>query len=207
MDSDDLGLDSRMKTLLIYALNPEAGAIKQHFQQLSVKYSIRGMELLNAGENFDLLRTGIGLERAEVAVNNVPEPHIYDQVIHFGVSGSLDDELPVRSFIRGQRFTALNKGIIELSSSSFQDIEAITFFSSMNVVSDEASRRVASAGGARAVDMESYAIAEFCQENDLPLIALRIISDRAGASTPEEFRENFKTASHELQTFIIQHVL
>lgn len=196
-----------MRTLLIYALNPEASSLKSHFPDLAVQLSVPGMELLRANQYFDLLRTGIGLDRAEAAVNKITDPIIYDRVIHFGVSGSLDKNIPVHSFIRGERFTALNKPTIENRSSEFLNIEAITFFSSRRVVTDEASRIEASAGGAQAVDMESYAIAEYCHNNDLPLEALRIISDRAGASTPDEFRKNFKSASQKLQTYIINHIL
>jgi len=201
------GLDSSMKTLLIYALNPEAGLLKQQFPNISVKVAHQGMELLTTNDNFDLLRTGIGLQRAQAAMRHITRPQIYDQIIHFGVSGSLADSLPVRSIIKGHRFTAKDHDPIELNSALSPAVDSVTFYSSVDVVSDELSRKTASAGGAMAVDMESYAIAEFCKKNKLALLALRIISDRAGSSTPEEFRKNFKSASHELQKYIIEHIL
>lgn len=201
-------LDSyNMKTLLIYALNPEAGLIKQHFPETSIKFSQPGMELLTSNKNFDLLRTGIGLERAEAAVNAIPRPNEYDRVIQFGVSGSLDDGLKVRSLIRAKRFTT-SKGVpIELEPIGQSQVHTGTFYSALDVVADETSRIEAASQGAMAVDMESYAIAKFCKQFGLPLLAIRIISDRAGASTPEEFRKHFKSASQELQRYLIDQVL
>jgi nucleoside phosphorylase len=196
-----------MKTLLIYALNPEAGIIKQYFPEASIKFTQPGMELLTSNKNFDLLRTGIGLERAEAAVNTIPTPNEYDRVIQFGVSGSLDDGLKVRSLIRANRFTTSKGDPIELEPTVQSQIHTGTFHSAIDVVADEASRIEAASQGAMAVDMESYAIAKFCKQFELPLLALRIISDRAGSSTPEEFRKNFKIASQELQRYLIDHVL
>jgi len=196
-----------MRTLLVYALNPEVGIIKQTFSNISVTLSEPGMELLTTDKQYDLLRTGIGLDRAFSAVERIPYPRNYDQVIHFGVSGSLTDDLPVRTIVQAQQFSALNRPTIKLSSPRLPKIRSVTFFSSTTVVTDEATRQTASSGGAQAVDMESYAIADFCIKHNLPLIALRIISDRAGSSTPEEFRSNFKAASRELQKYIIRQML
>ncbi|MCF7824455.1 MAG: hypothetical protein K9N35_09835 [Candidatus Marinimicrobia bacterium] len=195
-----------MKTLLVYALNPEAGLIKDRFSKLDIKLSQPGMELLEADGKYDLLRTGIGLERTRAVTRSLPDPRNYEQVIHFGVSGSLSDELPVRTLIKGRCFMAKGEDPIEIESPLFSNVSSITFYSSQEVVSDEGSREEASSSGAKAVDMESYAIAEFCRDHDLPLLSLRIISDRAGASTPDEFRKNFKSASRELQKHIINYL-
>lgn len=204
------GLDFNMKTLLIYALNPEAGILKQHFPKASKTISQQGVELLALNENYDLLRTGIGMERTKDALKHILDPQFYNLLIHFGVSGSLTEKIAVRSLICGNRFTAEDQANIELDipkQISLPNANRVTFYSSIQVVADEASRDRAASHGAHAVDMESYPVAEFCNTHHLPLLALRIISDRAGQSTPTEFRKNFKQASEELQNYILNNIL
>ena len=204
------GLDFNMKTLLIYALNPEAGILKQHFPQATQKISQHGVELLNLSERYDLLRTGIGMERTKAALNHISDPESYNMVIHFGVSGSLNEGLTVRSLICGHQFSAEGHTFVEADIPNLiplSDVNRVTFYSSKRVVTDEASRDQAASGGAQAVDMESYPVAAFCHRHHLSLLALRIISDRAGQSTPAEFRQNFKQASEELQLYILDNIL
>ncbi len=203
------GLNFNMKTLLIYALNPEAGILKQHFPKASQQLSQQSLELLALDASYDLLRTGIGMDRTRAALNHISDPKLYDQVIHFGVSGSLTEKLAVRSLICGHRFSASDLPLIELAipEKPLSGVKIVTFYSSIKVVSDEASRDQAAFEGAQAVDMESYIVAEFCNKYNIPLLALRIISDRAGQSTPAEFRQNFKQASKVLQHYLLNSIL
>ena len=199
-----------MKTLLIHALNPEAHLIKRQFPEAEHLLSIPGMDLIQLDEYFDILRTGIGLTRAASALSQIPDPDIYSSFIQFGVSGSLSQDLPVKTLICAHSFSAQDQVDIIADSSGHSDLPGLVpvkFFSSVEVVSDEASREMASARGAQAVDMESYAAAQFCAQHGLPLKTLRIISDRAGDSTPAEFKKNFKRASHILQHYLIEHIL
>jgi nucleoside phosphorylase len=199
-----------MKTLLIHALNQEAKLIKEQFQRSRRSISVQGVNVQELNEHYDLLRTGIGLQRTEDSLNNLPHPKSYDQFFQFGVSGSLSDDLPVHSIISAHSFTALEKNPIHVNEGDYLEslnTRTISFFSSRDVIDDEKSRLLAKSHGAQAVDMESYAVAEFCSRNLVPFKTLRIISDRAGASTPDEFKRNFMTASGILQKFIIEHVL
>ncbi len=199
-----------MKTLLIHALNPEAGLVKQHFPKAFKKISEPGMELLELNSRFDILRTGIGLRRTEAALEHISDSGYYGRAIQFGVSGSLTDELPVRSLIKANQFSALDHPTIKLERVNHLTLpvfKTVNFYSSLEVVIDEASRAVAIAHDAQAVDMESYAVAQFCQAHKLPFLALRIISDRAGESTPEQFRQHFKVASKQLQNILLDHIL
>jgi len=199
-----------MKILLLHALNPEARLIKRQYPQKNLLINEAGVELLELDRGFDLLRTGIGLSRTEAALQHIPEPSAYSAFLQFGVSGSLSEALPAHTMICAQSFTALNEEEItrsEMDISGLPDLTVVRFFSSMEVVRDETSRQVAISHGAQAVDMESYAVARFCAQHSIPLRTVRIISDRAGASTPEEFKKNFGTATRILQQHIIQHVL
>jgi len=199
-----------MKTLLVHALNPEAKLIKQKFDGISRSTAAPGVDLYELNDNYDIIRTGIGLPNTEAVLEQLPEPMIYDSFFQFGVSGSLSDDVPVHSKVSAHTFSALNKNPITVDPNQILDLFDITpvgFYSSIEVVSDEDTRQVAISHGAQAVDMESYAVAEYCARHDVPLKTLRIISDRAGESTPDEFRQNFKKAAELLQRFIIKNIL
>ncbi|MCF7807719.1 MAG: hypothetical protein K9M49_00615 [Candidatus Marinimicrobia bacterium] len=199
-----------MKTLLIHALNPEAALIRARYPAISERVSHPGMALHELSPHYDILRTGIGLERTAASLKHVPSPDSYQLFLQFGVSGSLAEELPVHSKICAHTFTALDREPLKSEKPQHCDlphVQVVRYFSSMDVVSDEASRQIAISHGAQAVDMESYEVAYFCAARNIPFTSLRIISDRAGASTPEEFRNNFKRASELLQNYLIEQIL
>lgn len=199
-----------MKTLLIHALNPEAKTIKAYFPDIRELVSFPGMELYALNSEYDIIRTGIGLERTEAAMQLIPETGAYDLFLQFGVSGSLTDDLPALTKICAHTFTALEEEPLTRQSPPHCDLpglRSVAYYSSRVVVADESTRQVAISHEAQAVDMESYAVARFCNDLNIPFTSLRIISDRAGESTPEEFRKNFKHASGILQRYILDHIL
>lgn len=199
-----------MKILLVHALKAEARLIRGHFPSQGRSQPDQELDIHELDERHDIICTGMGLDQTETTLARIPDPTRYASIFQFGVSGSLSDDLPIHTFIRGKTFSALNQDSIEASSSSdlnLPDLKHVNFYSARDAVTDETAREVAISQGGEAVDMESYAAAKFCNLHDIPFWTLRIISDRAGSSTAEDFKTNFKTASHLLQQYIIKHVL
>lgn len=210
MYSNSTKLDLGMQILLAHALRTEAGQIKQFYPQATRLFTEHGQELLQLKDGVKLLRTGMGLEKTEAALTKHVDPDNLDLIIHFGVSGSLKEELPIQALIQGVEFKCEDQQTIRLQIpeiSSDLMLPKLDFYSSRKVVSDEVARVATQRTGASAVDMESYAVASFCQSWNIPLLALRCISDRAGASTPDDFKQNFDEASKRLQLFILKQVL
>ena len=210
MDFGYSSLDFDVKTLLIHALRSEAGILKQHFPLAAKKLVKDDLDILCLDPSYDLVRTGVGLERTKGVLELIPNVNIYDLAIHFGVSGSLNDQLPIHSLIRSHRFKAIDQLMITLDPHKHckhPGLMETIFFSSQQAVTDEATRERLIATGADAVDMESYSVAEFCQTHKLPLLALRCISDRAGDSTAEEFRRNYVYAANKLQDYLLKNLL
>ena len=198
-----------MKILLVHALSAEAKLIRNHFSPNRKLLSLKGTELFELNQQVDIVCAGLGLSRTEASLSRIPDPSIYSIFLQFGVSGSLSDDLPVNTLISAKSFSALNKEPIQASEAQNDYISkqrAVAFFSAQDAVMDEGGREVAISHG-QAVDMESYAVAQFCADREIPLHTLRIISDRAGASTEEEFKANFKSASRILQENILEFIL
>ncbi len=210
MDSNNWKLDFDMRILLAHALKTEAGFIRQHFPLARTIIRENGQELTQLDTNLQLLRTGMGLDLSRIAMQVHVDPEKFDLVIHFGVSGSLSKHLPILQIIQGTRFSCHDEPDLTLNHPKILaalNIPSVSFYSSRTAITDKTGRESAKSTGAQAVDMESYAIAQFCDTRDLPLLTIRCISDRAGASTPEDFKKNYSQASRTLQNFIMENVL
>ena len=134
----------------------------------------------------------------------------YKWIIHFGVSGSLSDHLPLLQIIQGTKFSCAARPDLSISPPEIlggTSIQQVSFYSSTKAITDESMRESARSSGAEAVDMESYAIAQFCKKHSIPLLAIRCISDRAGVSAPEDFKKHYSRASQALQEFLLKKIL
>ena len=199
-----------MRTLLIHALRSEAAIIRQYYPQATAPACDLGIELRTLDPNLDLLRTGLGLTKTTNALSQLPDPGEYGQIIHFGVSGSLAEQLPVYSLIQGRTFLSPDKLDILPACTVLnlgEQLQSAVFVSVAGPIQDEHEREQLMALGAQAVDMESYAVAEFFQPFGTPLLALRCISDRAGASTAHDFKTHYTQAAARLQHFLLQQIL
>lgn len=197
-----------MRILLAHALRSEAGLIKQFYPRAKRIPGLEPVELIRLSDRFDILRTGIGLANTDNALRQIPNPKSYTSIIHFGVSGSLSEALGIGQIIQGQQFLSAGSASLELplaSEDKPSSLKQVTFLSSHDPITDEDSRQAAVSLGAAAVDMESYSVAAFCLNLELPLLAIRCISDRAGDSTPEDFKQHYQEAANKLQKYLLQH--
>ncbi|NQV30365.1 MAG: hypothetical protein HQ508_05720 [Candidatus Marinimicrobia bacterium] len=199
-----------MKSLLIHALRSEAGLIKQDYPLGSFRQTPSDLVIKSLNHEFDILQTGMGLDRCHAALQKIVNPGKYSRVIHFGVSGSLRSDLHIKQMIQGCQFIATSKPTLVLPHANrieCEEVPAVSFFSSDKAITSDSSRIQAIALGGQAVDMESYAVANFCLENNLDLLALRCISDRAGDSTGDDFKKHYNEAASTVQNFLMKHIL
>lgn len=167
-------------------------------------------ELITLSEQYDIMKTGIGMDKTHAALNQLSEPGSYGLIIHFGVSGSLTEELAVKSLIYSHTYCTLNKKLIDLPRyirKTLPGLQEVCFYTSDKAITDHNSRLRAAASGAKAVDMESYAVAQFCQQQQIPLLSLRCISDQAGDSAEIDFKQHYETAARSLQSYLLKHFL
>ncbi|NQV41517.1 MAG: hypothetical protein HQ506_04100 [Candidatus Marinimicrobia bacterium] len=199
-----------MQILLTHALRSEAGSIRQHYPLAKPIRQGNGQELIQLDKTMHILRTGVGLESSEAALNAYINPKKFDLIVHFGVSGSLSDNLPLLQIIKGTKFSCAGKPDLKIASPEIlgsTSLPEATFYSSAKAITDEIMRESAISSGAQAVDMESYSVAVFCENHSVPLLAIRCISDRAGHSTPEDFKKYYTRASQTLQNFLLKKIL
>ena len=116
--------------------------------------------------------TGVGRAAAEKTVRALLAAHRPQKLIAAGFAGALDPRLRVGDIIEAGLVT--------------RDVAAET---------PEAKAQLASETGARAVDMETSAIAAVCAENGVPLQIVRAISDTAHAPLPLPFAVSYDLAA------------
>ena len=132
-----------------------------------------------------------------------------------GVSGSLTDDLEIGAFIQPNRY--LGPESEELNPSSWesrwlselhqqQHVVRAPLQSCIDPVATPEDREQAARGGALAVDMESFEVARFCIQRDIPLLTLRIISDMAGDGAFQEFKRHFPRVAAHLQDLLIPYL-
>jgi len=184
--------------------------LRQYFSQARLIQRFAGAELLALTPDLGLLRTGVGLDNCQQALQLLNVVATYDRCIQFGVSGSLSETLPIHSLVVAKSFSAeaqpviTTRTILELA---IPDTVAVQFYSSTSAITNATARDTARIAGGQAVDMESYAIARYCQQQVRPLLALRCISDQAGPSTPVDFRRHYQQAATLVQRALIDQVL
>lgn len=199
-----------MRILLIHALKSESDIIRKAYGTPESRQLSPGISLASLHSRVDILRTGVGMKQIETALKLLPDSNKYGQFIHFGVSGALSDRAGVGDIVMASRYLAADQPALILPTGEISlqgKIPVLDFFSTDSGVLDEASRSAAHVWGGEAVDMESYAVAQYCVAKTIPLLALRVISDRAGDTARDDFKHHYRAAAEKLQNFLLAKVL
>lgn len=162
----------------------------------------------------EILRTvlcGNGKVNAAVATTLLIEEGV-DIIVNFGLSGGIsgvkrgdvvigskflehDFDLTTLGYSIGEKplqkyVFESDKGLQDLFKATYSNLKCGTLVTGDSFVSSAEKRDMLSnAFGALACDMESAAIAFCCDINNVPFISLRKISDDAGASAIDDYRE------------------
>ncbi|MED5263322.1 MAG: hypothetical protein VX574_13070 [Myxococcota bacterium] len=139
------------------------------------------------------VRTGVGLQRARNCAKDLPAWPFAAAVLG-GFAGSLTDELPAGSlFIADRVSNASGQCLVPPLAESLEacarraglPVQRGPLVSVADVVSNpRAKRRLAEQQGARAVDMESFALAEVLADRGIEFGIARVVLDGACESLP-----------------------
>jgi adenosylhomocysteine nucleosidase len=141
--------------------------------------SIRG---LLHGKSIAVIHTGVGrkvcCERMEVLLRR----ERFEYLISAGFAGALEKELRIGNLLLAENFSSpqlLRSPRLDLPDDGLFLGKLLT--TSGMIESNAEREQLATKTGAEAVDMETEFIAEACADHELPILALRAISD-----TPSE---------------------
>ena len=204
-----------MTKLIVTALRGENKRLLQHWGGGRVRHPTPQSRFYTFKNGNALLQTGMGLQRAREAIRAVIEAQSWDACLLMGVSGGVGENQSIGSIVRGVAFQM--DATPQILHNSWEptwysearntlNIEDVTFRSCIEPVTDADNRARVQAGGAQAVDMESYEILRACLDANIPFISVRIISDQAGIAAFEEFKKHYPVVADKLQVDLIPYL-
>lgn len=163
------------------------------------------------GNRVILLETGMGPENASGASKTLLKTYKVDCMINFGSAGMINENLKVGDAFLAKEITDAVSG--KLMRTNRQMNEAISAFLDEHakgfacgrlltapepVVRRAHRQRLAEQFMVGAVDMEAYALVEVAAAAKIPFATLKMISDRANASTRLEYWKNLPQVDRKL---------
>lgn len=183
---------------IVCALPIEMGAFLDRCERVR-KYT--GGEFVFRGGRYDEIRivvvqSGMGFAKARRATQALIDAHTPSWILSAGFSGSLSPEMKVGQIVMADSIADLHGHELTVDLKMPADPENGLYVGRI-VTSDELVRTVqekenlAGRLGAIAVDMESLAVAQVCQETKTRFLAVRAISDDMSADLPPEILSVF----------------
>jgi nucleoside phosphorylase len=125
--------------------------------------------------SIEVIHTGVGEKICKRRIGRFLENQQFDFLISAGFAGSLNHDLQVNDLLVAKNFSTLDLKHASLSNVSIYAANMLTVRALID--SSEERERIAHESGASAVDMETEFIARACAAHDIPLLALRVITD------------------------------
>ncbi len=181
---------------VIFALNAESGGLIDLLEKPSIT-KVEGF-IEHAGRLHEkevvVVESGVGSEAVSAAVSNVIQFHHPRWIVSTGFAGALDPGLKQGDVVRIDSVVCEGSPPIELIAPVDAAAQAVLekwrpgrLLTVDKVVrTTKKKERLHRETGAIACDMETYVVAQICQKMNVPLIAVRIVSDSVEQELPAE---------------------
>ena len=219
-----------MKIGIITAMNIEAKDYIEYFK-LSLVKEFFGLRLyLGNYKNYDvsLMVCGCGKVNATYAMKYLIDSQQPDCILHSGIAGGISPAIQPLDLVLATTLTYHDVDQIQMSEFPPYMKEFICDKHLSNLIMNEATKNdihikqgriisgdsfIASSQKAKQlakdyqadmVDMESAAIAQVCNMENIPVIILRCASDKASDEAEEDYKDNKLTASFKASDIFIE---
>ena len=125
----------------------------------------------------EVIHTGVGENTCKERIQKFLDNQRFDFLISAGFAGSLNHELQVNDLFVAKNFLTLDSKQAQSSLSNVSIHAANMLTVPALIDSDEERENLARESQASAVDMETEFIARACTAHNIPLLALRVITD------------------------------
>jgi nucleoside phosphorylase len=125
--------------------------------------------------SIEVIHTGVGENICRQRIGRFLENQQFDFLISAGFAGSLNHELQVNDLLVAKNFSTVDLKHASLSNVSIYAADMLTVPALID--SDEERESLARESQVSAVDMETEFIARACTAHNIPLLALRVITD------------------------------
>src|SRR5262249_50690851 len=125
--------------------------------------------------SIEVIHTGVGENMCRQRIGRFLENQQFDSLISTGFAGSLNHELQLNDLLVAKNFSTVDVKHASLSNVSVYAANMLTVPALID--SGEEREKIAHESGASAVDMETEFIALACATHDIPLLAVRVVTD------------------------------
>jgi nucleoside phosphorylase len=125
--------------------------------------------------SIEVIHTGVGENICRQRIGRFLENQRFDFLITAGFAGALNHQLQVNDLLVAKNFSTLDLKHASLSNVSIYAANMLTVPALID--SGEERKKIAHESEASAVDMETEFIARACAAQDIPVLALRVITD------------------------------
>ena len=171
---------------------------------------LRAVQGTLGGRPILVAHTGVGRERAHDGIRRLCKEFQPQQIVSAGFAGGLNPRLAAGTLMFAENYS--NSELLCAARSVLNDRVFVGRLATCDDVleTQQAKAEFAQQTEAAAVDMETAAVAAFCTETGVPLLAIRAISDTAADELPVPFGVWFDASSQRprpaaLVWFLIRH--
>ncbi|PQO36046.1 hypothetical protein DTL21_08965 [Bremerella cremea] len=187
------------EVIVLFALGVESAGFKEKLKSVaSVQMEGRTVTVGKLADRvIGVVETGVGRKSAAAAARDVIDIVAPDWIISAGFAGGLIGDLKRGHVVMPNQVVDKEGNHVEIPLNlTAEQIEATpglavgTLLTVDRIIGDVAEKRsLGEQHSAVAVDMETLAIAQACQENEVKLISVRIISDAVDQPLPKDLEK------------------
>jgi adenosylhomocysteine nucleosidase len=181
---------------VLFALGSEAGFFED---RLTGAVAIRGetfraTEGALGGHRVVVVRTGIGRRAAAEATQHLIAGHHPQWIISAGFCGGAHDrvrrhDIVIADSVRHAQGTNLTLATPQIAGPLLEGVHVGRILTVDQIISSPSEKRdLGERHGAIALEMETLAIAQVCQEHQTPLWSIRVVSDAVDDPLPKEIK-------------------
>lgn len=193
--------------LIVAALNIEIAPLVNALKAKKIKAYSNKTPLFRSNDH-DILVVGVGPSMAERTLLAYMEENTPDYILNAGTAGKMVEELEIGKVYHVDSVMTDNEPEIELQA--LLDSKGEKCLSLRRALNDNVQRdRSTEEFGTSLADMECYTIAKIAKDKNIPMSAVKVVSDFADCETREMFQEHIdavsKTLCEELSVILDAH--
>jgi len=150
-----------------------------------------------------IIITGIGIKKTKNTLNAVADYVNNGTIINIGVAGSLNNKLKIGEWrIINQLLLSIdfNKKIELITDDDFNRSSIVTV--EAGIENKDTRKKLGEKFSADLVDMESFHIADFAKQKNLPCKIIKMVSDNADELTMQTFKKSLRKYEKEAANII-----
>lgn len=198
----------------LYLMILIVAALKDELISLIEYYKTDQKEIFDQGtlylsKKLHILRTGIGMQKADETLSSYLEKYRPETIINMGTAGALHPEFTIGlmtepAVIQNDKSEIINP--IPLFQGQFLLKKSTLITLDKPVLTQKRKNRLFKNYTIDIVDTEAFVLADLSRQNKIDFHCLKVISDQADENTINDFKNNYKIIIEKLSGYLINYL-